>query len=203
MQRTSSYPVIAKQFLESLNFAEKLDADTAKNIDKLKYAECPHFVKTEITDFGKGTGNIIDNTVDKAVGVCTINKGQLKANENLILSGLVLGHANPADTVTGPADFGYSTVKDAALEQLNALQHGTIIIEQEDRRILELPVDRFYHGAATDRSRENEGWNFDSLRLIKAATPFEVKLELPAGIDPGSSKKAFFYVGFKGWVTRL
>lgn len=200
-QKNQTYPMIAETFMKSMNGANLLDANSSRNLDALKYAESGHYVKTEITTFGAGVGNLVDSTVKKTRGVCTIQEGKLKANENLILTGLIIGHANPADTVTDATQMKYSTVDDAALVQ--PLAHGTIIIEQEDRRVLELPIDRFYQGAASDRSRENEGWNFDTFRLIKADTPFEVKLELPSAVVPGASKKVFFYVGFKGWVTRL
>ncbi len=197
--RTSTYPVIAKQFAEAQAAAGNINSNGLTNIGKYKYPESRHSVKTDVSALGVGTHKILSSDILKQTGICTIDRGKLGSNENLVLTGLVLGFANEADT-NSPNTVTYSTVE-TNLDP--ALANGTIFIKQEGRVILELPIDQHFHSAASDKPRAEQGWQYDSLRWVKADTEFTVELELSSAVVPGANKKTFFYIGFSGWTTQL
>lgn len=190
-----------KASLAFLEANSDLLTDEAKrliNEGKMKIVECNHY---HSLDLSTSPTKLLRLSSVKVDGVSTFDKGATPAAENIVWKGLQVGHYKGTDANAVLGGVVYSSVVDANIDP--AWWNGTLIFSQDNNEILRIPVKRMYQGAASDRSLENEGVNFDNFRFIKANTLLDIDFEYPEGvaITPGAGNKFLVSLNFKGGQT--
>lgn len=179
-------------FFEQTRFAD-LSADDQKDLGdgKLVISNSYHHFFTIITG-SESTGLIDPNSVF-VYGENTFHQGKTPQGENICLKRLRVSH-KIIDTGTSIGSVITSNVVDADL--LPFWFNTNIVLLQDQKELLKLPVRRAYNTAAPDVPIEEQGFKLDNYELIKSNNPIQIKLEHPKGValEPGAGKS--FLVGF-------
>ena len=135
--------VTSQEFL--LELAENLDTDSKDmlNQGELVIEDADFYVRSQVTGLG-GQNDLVSKSDNEKVGTRNIDRAQLPSLENLILQGIQVAYGSDAAEVES-AKIDYSTKKPASPDP--ALMNGEIVIEQDNKPLITIPVDRFFSGA--------------------------------------------------------
>ena len=189
----------AREFLAQVR--ENLDADSQMVLDQnqLVFEDADFYLRKNIKA-ASGTLDLIQRSDSEKTGTRNIDRSELPSLQNLILKGLVLSYAVGGASTTDPAVVSYSSKKPSTA--VPALQNGELIIEQDDKPVLQIPVERFFSAADSDEAfSEKEAIWLDNWRLIKAQRPFKVKIKFAEG-QAVSDANTFVSVHLLGTKTR-
>lgn len=134
------------------------------------------YVRKDITGAG-GIFNIIDENTLKVEGVSSLTKDALPKNQAVIFDKIAIGYA--LGTVTlgeeGIVDYG----KDSAPAEI---RNSTLVITQNGREVLELPVADMIKAQSTntagDYYHDLEGFHY-----LVDDQPMEWQLKFPKGVN--------------------
>lgn len=133
----------------------------------------------EISTAG-GVYPLLRTTNDKVVGVSDFDSNKLEAGVNAAIERIKVAYGKDATVNnTEIKDIAFSSLASAFPE---VLKRAKLIIKQDNKTLLKLPVERFTHGAASQKTQGEE----DSLELGTPLVLIEQKpvdIELEFGAD--------------------
>jgi hypothetical protein len=179
-----------------------LDAQTQADIANrdVQFSDADMYLRSNITG-GAGIKELLDATNTKQIGTSNWDKNALPASVNIALERIRVAYATTAsaDGITNPANLKYSTkLSDVPAALLNA----ELVITQNDKPIVEVPMQRFFSEAVNNRPVGTEdALILDSLRLIKENVPVGINIKFPNGLALAGANH-FVEIHLMGTQTR-
>ena len=148
-------------------------------------------LKKEIS--GGSTIDLLDATDERIDGVNSFDKNMLKTGRAFIFDQISLGYAtNAASGLVGNIEYNTKAPKE--------LQNAILIISQEGREVLRMPV-RELNNIHTATTESEEYKQLKSLRYLKDEATIEVKLKFPPGVALSDAAKHYVYLRLNGVQT--
>lgn len=166
----------ALRVLNSPNVVKNLDQDTKAMINNggLVLEDAVFNLKANITEKPL---DLINRADSEKVGTRNIDRAALPNLQHLILKKIELEYATDA-TETDPAKVTYSSKKPAT--EVPALENGELVIEQDDKPVIIIPIASFFQAADVDDNSKKGVW-LDNWRVIKAERPIKVQIRYADG----------------------
>ncbi|MGQ1786345.1 hypothetical protein [Saccharicrinis sp. GN24d3] len=156
---------------------KQMQAEFAGKRVRFMDSDINHIV--EISTAG-GVYPLLRTTNDKVVGVSDFDSNKLEAGVNAAIERIKVAYGKDATVNnTEIKDIAFSSLASAFPE---VLKRAKLIIKQDNKTLLKLPVERFTHGAASQKTQGEE----DSLELGTPLVLIEQKpvdIELEFGAD--------------------
>lgn len=187
----------AKNFLGQV--MNQLDQDTKAFLasGELAFEDAFFYVKKNIKGMS-GINDLVLPSDSEKVGVRNFDRAQLPTLQNLILQRVIIRYATHASE-TDPALRAFSSkVPGTAVP---ALQNGHIVIEQDDKPIITIPVAQALNPADFDTVSKEGIW-LSNWRLIKAERKIAIKLHCAEGLSVATGAEHFIEVVLAGTKTR-
>lgn len=187
-----------KAFLKSAQ--EQLETQTRVDVEmgRIKLVDICQVLRTKVTG-GASLVFLLESSTIFKKGISDWDGNKLPSKENIILSTLRLGYGAHA-TEVNPAKVKY----ERTLANVPAsLQNASVIIKQNDKVLVKLPVSALMH---EEKSREvvgETGFDLKSLQLIKEQSPIEINLEFPEGVGLTETGEHFLEVSLVGQKTAI
>lgn len=169
----------------------------------LRFDDADFYIRTNITGLG-GTIDLIDESTNKKYGVVNFDKAELPSLQNLILKGLKGGFTSKA-TASDATDADVVRAYTTKMTNIDPALYGAeIIVEQEDKPLLIIPVQRLFSEEVSrgPAGGEDSAW-LNNWRWIKHSRKFALKLRFPAGKSVASDKQYYFELHLLGDMTRI
>jgi len=148
-------------------------------------------LKKEIA--GGSTIDLLDATDERVDGLNSFDKNTLKTGRAFIFDQISLGYAtNAASGLAGNIEYNTKAPKE--------LQNAILIISQEGREVLRMPV-RELNNIHTATTESEEYKQLKSLRYLKDEATIEVKLKFPPGVALSDAAKHYVYLRLNGVQT--
>ncbi len=159
-----------------------LDAQTQADVasGKVQFVDADVYLRHNITG-AAGTFDLLDENTTKTIGLTNWDGNKLAKTINMALERVRLGYATTATGgITKPEALKYSNkLSDAPAALLNA----ELVIVQNDKPIVEIPVQRFFGESVNNRPvGAEDSVVLDSLRLIKENVPVGIQIKFPKGV---------------------
>jgi len=172
-----------KNFIVRQADKETFSGDTARKLvaGQLVLRDNTNFIRKEVAAAPSGTVKLIDGNTKITTGVSTFLGNKLEKSVNQVITHMRIGYAS--DTYAG---------KEAALTYENdqdmvpaALRSANIIISQDGKTVIKLPVMDFVKPANDGNSSYTE---LAAFALIKEEQSFGIELEFADGVTLGAGK---------------
>lgn len=148
-------------------------------------------LKKEIS--GGSTIDLLDATDERIDGINSFDKNTLKTGRAFIFDQISLGYAtNAAPGLAGNIEYNTKAPKE--------LQNAILIISQEGREVLRMPV-RDIHNIYTATNESEEYKQLKSLRYLKDEATIEIKLKFPPSVALSDAAKHYVYLRLNGAQT--
>lgn len=141
-----------------------------------------------------GTLKMVTPNLVKLPGVSTIKSDSLEKGKNQIITAIRVAFANHATSEVAVSQLVYSNAK---ADMPAGLQNSVLVIKQNGKTLVELPVSDFVSPADQSDSAYKE---LSAFVLLKEEVPFEVEIEVPTGSVIGT-EKSYIEVAMKGMAT--
>lgn len=172
----------AIRVLSSPSVRKNLDQDTLAllqpGVQGLVLEDAVFYLKKNISA-GAGTFDLVVASDVEKTGTRNFNAAEFPALQHLILEKIELEYGTHA-TETDPAAHVYSSKKPTSA--VPALMFGELIIEQNDKPIINLPIEQFFQAADGDDNDKKGVW-LSNWRVIKAGHKFSVKIKFAEGLS--------------------
>ncbi|GAA4839683.1 hypothetical protein [Algivirga pacifica] len=167
---------------------------------KARFMDADVTHRHDITN-GAGIYNLLLPTNDKIVGISDFQGNQLDPGMNVAAGRIKIGYGKAATAGNPkPQDIVYSSKKgDFPKELLNA----KLIVIQDSKTLMKLPVERFTVGADSSKAQgEEDALALSTLLLLAERKEIKVQLEFhPSQEMPDGADAHFFEVRFIGTQT--
>ena len=148
-------------------------------------------LKKEIV--GGGTIDLLDATDDRIDGINSFDKNTLKTGRAFIFDQISVGYAtNSASGLAGNIEYNTKAPKE--------LQNAILIISQEGREVLRMPV-RELNNIHTATTESEEYKQLKTLRYLKDEATVTVQLKFPPGVALSDASKHYVYLRLNGVQT--
>nr|WP_321453583.1 hypothetical protein [uncultured Carboxylicivirga sp.] len=154
----------------------------------------------DITTAG-GVYDLLRTTNDKVVGTSDFDSNKLETGVNVAVEKIKVGYGKAAVADNTPIkDIIFSSLAGAFPEPL---KRAKLIIKQDNKTLLKLPVERFTHGAASTKTQGEE----DALELgvpliLIEQKPIDIQIEFGQGADiVAGTDKHYLQVRLMGTET--
>jgi hypothetical protein len=153
------------------------------------------YVRTDASN-AASNWNIIDEETIKSEGKSSISKTKLPKNQVHIFDKIALGYAEGAATGKEAA-LDYSLVAPPAV-----LRNATLLIIQNGREVLELPVADIVKGQSSNSSDDNYH-DLDGFHYLVDDSPMQWTLKFPSGetFTPTATKFNYIELRIQGFKT--
>ncbi|RDC65061.1 hypothetical protein [Adhaeribacter pallidiroseus] len=164
-----------------------------------QFTDADQYLRIAVTG-GAGIVELIDSTTEKKVGTTNWDKNKLPSGVNIALERIRAGWAS--------SDFSYGETNPAAVVYTNkignipaALLNADLVITQEDKPVVELPMQRLFSAADSNKPVGLEdAYVLESLRLIKEDSAVGIQIKFPKGLTL-SGANYFFELHLIGTKT--
>jgi len=179
-------------------FTKQMQADLAAGRVRFVDSDITH--SAEISDAG-GIYDLLRTTNDKQVGISDFDSNKLEAGVNAAIGRIKIGYGKAAteDSKTA-ADIAYSS--DASVFPVELLR-AKLIIKQDNKTLLRLPVERFTVAAKSTKVQgEEDVLHLGTPIVLIEQKPISIQLEFNpnAGITAGTDDH-FLQVRLMGTET--
>lgn len=179
-------------------FTKQMQADLAAG--RIRFVDSDITHSAEISDAG-GIYDLLRTTNDKQVGISDFDSNKLEAGVNAAIGRIKIGYgkAATADSKTA-ADIAYSS--DASVFPVELLR-AKLIIKQDNKTLLRLPVERFTVAAKSTKVQgEEDVLHLGTPIVLIEQKPISIQLEFNpnAGITAGTDDH-FLQVRLMGTET--
>lgn len=166
----------ALRVLTSPNVRKNLDQDTLAMLQGggLVLEDSVFYLKKNITS---NPLDLIVTSDSEKIGTRNIDRAELPNLQHLVLKKIELEYATHA-TETDPAVLTYSSLKPASA--VPALENGELVIIQDDKPIISIPIASFFQAADVDDNSKKGVW-LDNWRVIKAERKIKVQIRYADG----------------------
>ncbi len=186
--------LIAKKSL----FPKQTQADLAAK--KLRFMDSDTMHTAKIND-GGGIYDLLRTTNDKQVGISDFDSNKLDAGVNVGVGRIKFGYGSALATdAKTAADIKFSS---KAADMPAELLRAKLIIKQDNKVLLRLPVERFTHAADSPKVQgEEDVLHLGTPFVLVEQKPIDIQLEFnpDAGIVAGTDDH-FVQVRFMGTET--
>jgi len=180
-------------FIKKNALNENFSGDTAKKLfDKdLVLRDNVEYVRREVTP--GGTVTLVKSGDDEAVGISTFVGNKLEKHINHVITALRIAYASDvaSDKVS---ELEY---KNDAATMPAFLQSSHIIIEQDAKTLLKMPISAFTRPV---NESDSAFIYLDAYVLLKEQIPFKIAIEFPDTLTAGADK-SYIEVALKGMAT--
>lgn len=149
-------------------------------------------IKKEIV--GGGIIDLIDGTTERVDGICSFDKDRLKTGRAFFFDQISLGYATHATDAGLEGSIEYNTKAPVAL------QNALLIISQDGREVLRMPV-RDVHSIHTAASNEEDYSVLQSIRYLVDEREVKVQIKFPPSVALPNNVKHYVYFRIKGLQT--
>lgn len=174
----------AHRFLKAKSsaFPKQTQADFAAN--KVRFADSDINHTADVSEAG-GIFDLLRSTNDKEVGISDFDGNKLEAGTNAAIDKIRFAYGKAAKTSNPKAtDVAYSTLRNSFPK---ALLSAKLIIKQDGKTLLKLPVERFTQGASSQKVQGEE----DALNLGTPIVLIEQKqIDIQLEFGPNSNMDA-------------
>ena len=166
----------ALRVLASPNVTKNLDQDTLAMLRNggIVLEDAVFYVKKNIT---ANPLDLVVRSEAEKVGTRNLDRAALPNLQNLVLKKIELEYATHA-TETDPAALTYSSKKPGT--PVPALENGDLIVEQDNKPILSIPISTFFQAADVDDNSKKGYW-LDNWRVLKAEQPISIQIKYAEG----------------------
>ena len=166
----------ALRVLTSPNVRKNLDQDTLAMLQGggLVLEDSVFYLKKNITS---NPLDLIVTSDSEKIGTRNIDRAELPNLQHLVLKKIEFEYATHA-TETDPAVLTYSSLKPASA--VPALENGELVIIQDDKPIISIPIASFFQAADVDDNSKKGVW-LDNWRVIKAERKIKVQIRYADG----------------------
>lgn len=133
----------------------------------------------EISNAG-GTYDLLETINDKVVGISDFHSNKLEAGVNVAVERIKVAYGKAA-TAGNPEvkDIAFSSLASAFPE---VLKRAKLILKQDNKTLLRLPVEAFMHGAASTKTQgEEDAKELGVMPVLIEQKPIEIQLEFGSG----------------------
>jgi hypothetical protein len=187
-------------FLEN-HGAKDLSAETARAIaeKRIILEDEPLYVRTKINGAG-GVKLLTPDLVEK-VGSTNIDRQRLPKYINFVIDSIRFGYSTaPAADNKKPVEVDYSSL---VAEVPTALRHANLVISQNEKPILTLPVKSLLQQEKIRGNEGEVGYQLKYPRMLKEDVSFQITIEFPNDTQLDSNEHHFVEVILNGTRTKL
>jgi len=132
----------------------------------------------EISTAG-GVFDLLRTTNDKVVGESDFDSNKLEAGVNAAIERIKIAYGKDATANNTPiSGISFSSLASAMPE---VLKRAKLIIKQDNKTLLKLPVERFTHGAASTKTQgEEDALELGTPIVLIEQKPVDIQLEFGA-----------------------
>lgn len=180
--------LVVLNYLEEIAQANALSANlreqAGRGFVKIKDAEL--FVRKSIGG-AAGIYELLNDTTDKADGVCNVNKGVLPSNQAFVIEEISIAGALGDDiTSAGSVDYGFAVD--------NAVKNAELVITQNGREVVNMPAVKFINDLAVPS--QEVSIKLKSFAYLNDNEYFSVAIKFPQGatVAAGTAAGTFAYL---------
>ncbi|MBR8534419.1 hypothetical protein KDU71_02520 [Carboxylicivirga sediminis] len=135
----------------------------------------------DITTAG-GVYDLLRTTNDKIVGQSDFDSNKLEAGVNVAVEKIKIGYGKAVAADNTPIkDIVFSSLAGAMPE---ALKRAKLIIKQDNKTLLKLPVERFTQGAVSTKTQgEEDALELGTPLVLIEQKPIDIQIEFGQGAD--------------------
>jgi hypothetical protein len=133
--------------------------------------------------------DVLDNTVDRATGICNVNRGVLPDNQMQVIEEIsILGALG--DNATSAGAVAYN--EDVA----NAVKNADFVVMQNGREVINIPAARIINTGAVPTSVNDLCYKLKSFAYLNDGEYFTVGFRFPNGVSvpAGTGAGTFPYI---------
>lgn len=179
---------------------DKLDPETKSAFEnkQLRFTDGDKYIRRNITG-SSNIENLLETTDEKRVGRSNIDKNMLESKEHLAVQFVGLRHAKHATEANPSAISTYTAVGN---DVPAALKNAEILIGQEGKNLLRLPVARFFSEEKSTRLNGVEDVvELNAIQVLKARLPINIQIEYADGQAVPTTEQHFIEVRLIGAQT--
>ncbi|MCZ8355469.1 MAG: hypothetical protein O9340_12080 [Cyclobacteriaceae bacterium] len=187
-------------FLEN-HGAKDLSAETARAINEKRIIleDEPLYVRTRIGTAG-GIDLLTSDLVEK-VGLTNIDRQRLPKFVNFIIDSIQFGYSIAAAVDNRkPNEVDYTSLVD---QVPSALRHANLVISQNDKPILTLPVKSLLQQEKIRGYEGKAGYQLKYPRMLKEDVSFQISIKFPNDATLDIAEHHFVEVILNGTRTKL
>jgi hypothetical protein len=142
---------------------------------RVRYMDCDINHIAEISTAG-GVYDLLRTTNDKVVGVSDFDSNKLEAGVNAAIERIKIAYGKDATINNTPvSEIVFSSLASAMPE---VLKRAKLILKQDNKTLLRLPLETFTHGAASTKTQgEEDAKELGVIPVLIEQKPIEIQLE--------------------------
>jgi hypothetical protein len=187
-------------YLENFG-AKDLSSETARAISEKKIIleDEPLYVRSKIN--GGGTIKLLTSELVEKVGFTNIDRQRLPKFINFIIDTIQFGYSSAAAADNKkPVEVDYT----ALVDQIpTALRHANLVVSQNDKPILTLPVKTLLQQEKIRGYEGEAGYQLKYPRMLKEDVSFQISIEFPNESQLENTVHHFVEVILNGTRTKL
>ena len=174
---------------------------------QIKTRDADMYIRKEVTGWS-GTHELLVAGTKQVFGETNWNGNRLPKYENLVLERIRAGYAfleegegmGEVDPLANPLIRRYTNL----LEVVDpSLLNADLIIRQNDNILVEIPVERLFSEAKSDRPAGTlDAYEIDNPPILKEEIPVQLQLRVPEGASIDGKVRHFFELHLIGQKTR-
>ncbi|WP_161889260.1 hypothetical protein [Pontibacter russatus] len=158
------------------------------------------YLRLNITNKG-GIVELLDTNTRQIDGESTFNGMTLEEGVNLALEKIRFGYATSA-TVGGETDPTLVKYSNVYSDVPAVLANADLVITQQGKDILSVPVRNLLVGAESERTAGNvDSYESGVIRVLRSKTPIKISLRFPKGASIGNAANHFIELHLHGAAT--
>ncbi|MCZ8020220.1 MAG: hypothetical protein O9302_03315 [Cyclobacteriaceae bacterium] len=181
--------------------AKDLSPETARAISEKKIIleDEPLYVRSKIN--GGGTIKLLTSELVEKVGFTNIDRQRLPKFINFIIDTIQFGYSSAAAADNKkPVEVDYT----ALVDQIpTALRHANLVVSQNDKPILTLPVKTLLQQEKIRGYEGEAGYQLKYPRMLKEDVSFQISIEFPNESQLENTIHHFVEVILNGTRTKL
>ncbi|MFY7917679.1 MAG: hypothetical protein ACOVOF_00035 [Chryseotalea sp.] len=181
--------------------AKDLSPETARAISEKKIIleDEPLYVRSKIN--GGGTIKLLTSELVEKVGFTNIDRQRLPKFINFIIDTIQFGYSSAAAADNKkPVEVDYT----ALVDQIpTALRHANLVVSQNDKPILTLPVKTLLQQEKIRGYEGEAGYQLKYPRMLKEDVSFQISIEFPNESQLENTVHHFVEVILNGTRTKL
>lgn len=181
--------------------AKDLSPETARAISEKKIIleDEPLYVRSKIN--GGGTIKLLTSELVEKVGFTNIDRQRLPKFINFIIDTIQFGYSSAAAADNKkPVEVDYN----ALVDQIpTALRHANLVVSQNDKPILTLPVKTLLQQEKIRGYEGEAGYQLKYPRMLKEDVSFQISIEFPNESQLENTVHHFVEVILNGTRTKL